>query len=106
MIHSKDPDIAITSLRAGRQAGLTDQSGALLTGTPVHPAVLREIALAMNYQSGDKAVRTLVAVANHFDGDDRWLLEAIGIGALGKEKEVLAAWETMGRNKERAKRVT
>ena len=47
----------------------------------------------MNYQPAEKAVPMLVKLANQFDGEDRWYLEAIGIGATGKEEALLAAWE-------------
>ena len=35
----------------------------------------------------------LVKLADKYDGNDRWYLEAFGIGCTGREKEVLAAWE-------------
>jgi len=34
---------------------------------------------------------------------NRWYLEAVGIGAIGREKELLAAWEAKGANKGNAK---
>ena len=56
------------------------------------PAVRRELALAMNYEPADKAVPILVKLADKYDGHDRWYLEAIGIGATGREHELLEAW--------------
>jgi putative heme-binding domain-containing protein len=60
--------------------------------------ILRELALAMNYVPAEQAVPMLVQLANKFDGEDRWYLEALGIGATGKEQELLAAWEKDGTN--------
>ena len=98
----KDPDvdIRITGLRAARLIGMDAAAIAKDMLSDTSPAVLREIALAMNYQPADKAVPILVELANRYDGEDRWYLEAIGIGATGKEEALLAAWEKDGKNKD------
>ena len=54
----------------------------------------------MNYEPADKAVPVLVKLADKYDGKDRWYLEALGIGALGKEKEFLEAWDKGHSNKD------
>ena len=41
----------------------------------------------------------LVKLADKYDGKDRWYLEALGIGATGREEAVLAAWQKDGKNK-------
>jgi putative heme-binding domain-containing protein len=63
-------------------------------------AVAREMALALNYEPSEKALPILVTLADRYDGKDRWYLEAIGIGATGREKELLEAWRTKGKNKD------
>jgi putative membrane-bound dehydrogenase-like protein len=100
-LHDANPDIVITALRAARFVGM-DLTGLAdhIIGAKPAPAVLREMALAMNYQPAAKAVPVLVKLANEFDGEDRWYLEAIGIGATGKEQAVLEAWEAAGTNKD------
>lgn len=35
--------------------------------------------------------------------EHRWFLEAVGIGASGREREVLLAWQQSGRNKDNKK---
>jgi putative membrane-bound dehydrogenase-like protein len=95
-----DVDIRITGLRAARLIGMDVPAIARgMVAGETSPAVLREIALAMNYQPAETAVPILVELANKFDGEDRWYLEAIGIGAIGKEDALLAAWERDGKNK-------
>ncbi len=46
----------------------------------------------MNFEPADKAVPALVKLADRYDGQDRWYLEALGIGATGKEDALLAGW--------------
>jgi putative heme-binding domain-containing protein len=98
-LKDKDADIRITAFRAAREAGLDVVAIANTLADDSSPAVRREVALAMNYQPADKAVPVLVKLANQYDGEDRWYLEAIGIGAIGKEDALLAAWEQSGTNK-------
>ena len=39
-------------------------------------------------------------LADKYNGADRWYLEAVGIAANGREKEVLAAWQKDHQNKD------
>ncbi len=98
-LKDKDENIRITAFRAARQAGLDVIAIADALADDSSPAVRREVALAMNYQPSDKAVPILVKLADQYDGEDRWYLEALGIGAIGKEDALLAAWEQSGTNK-------
>ncbi len=98
-LKDEDLDVRIAALRASRLAGLDVTTKAIdQIATNQAPAYLRELALAMNYQPAEKSVPVLVKLANAFDGEDRWYLEALGIGAGGKEKQLLAAWEKDGTN--------
>ena len=54
------------------------------------PAILREVAVSLRGMKMTDAVRTLWGgVALAYDGDDRWLLEAIGLAADGRWEQVL-----------------
>ncbi|MCW5557454.1 MAG: c-type cytochrome [Verrucomicrobiae bacterium] len=55
-----------------------------LTADP-SPAVLREVVLAMRDEPYAVAGPVLVAVAKRYEGNDRTLLEAWGLGVTGKE---------------------
>lgn len=92
-LKDKNPDIRITALRAARliksdMVKIADQ----MMNDP-SPGVLRELCLAMNYEPDDRAIPVLVKLADKFDGTDRWYLEALGIGATGREQELLDAWK-------------
>ena len=54
-------------------------------------AIRREVALAMRDVPAASSVPILVEVARQFDGRDRTYLDAVGIGASGKEEAVYAA---------------
>jgi putative heme-binding domain-containing protein len=84
------------AMGAARQIGMdmVEVAGRVLAEESAPPQVLRELALAMNYEPAERAVPVLVNLADRFDGKDRWYLEAIGIGATGKEKALLETWET------------
>ena len=45
------------------------------------PAVRREAALALRYENGPEAASVWSELARQHDGEDRWYLEALGIGA-------------------------
>jgi putative membrane-bound dehydrogenase-like protein len=45
------------------------------------PAVRRELAIALRYSSSAEAAKLWVELASQYDGNDRWYLEALGIGA-------------------------
>jgi putative membrane-bound dehydrogenase-like protein len=56
------------------------------------PEVRREIALSLH--DAKKIARIWAALAQQYDGKDRWYLEALGIGARGNEDECFDAWLT------------
>lgn len=86
-----DPEIRIAAFRAMRRAGLDWTGSAIQLSKDEHPAVRREVALAMRDQPLDIARDILVDIARGYDGEDRAYLEAFGIGATGKEVEVFKA---------------
>lgn len=53
-------------------------------------AVRREVALAMRNQSLNDSKDILVRIAEQYDGNDRWYLEAFGTGCAKKEREIYA----------------
>ena len=52
------------------------------------PAVRREVALAMRNHNFELSHKILLTLAQQFDGQDRWYLEALGTGCAKKEKEM------------------
>jgi hypothetical protein len=56
------------------------------------PHVRRECALALRHHSSGQAPRLWAQLAARHDGQDRWYLEALGIGADKQWDACLAAW--------------
>ena len=54
------------------------------------PQVRREVAVALEQWPADRAIEALAAFCRRYDGKDRWMLEALGIGARGKENALYA----------------
>ena len=125
------PEIRVVAIRAARMlkqdmVAIANQ----LMGDKDYQ-VLRELALAMQYEPNERAIPVLVSLADHIDPimpespaydpgnkkqskdqiaefekerqervKNKWFIEAVGIGANGREKEVLEAWTKDGKNKD------
>jgi len=85
-----EPEMRIAAFRAMRRAGLDWTGSAIQMAHDEHPAVRREVALAMRDQPFDFARDILIAIAKGYDAKDRSYLEAFGTGATGKEDEIYA----------------
>lgn len=97
-LKDKDENIRIAAFRAARLIKMDIPAIATSLLGDESMGLMRELAIAMNYEPADKAVPILVKLADFYDGKDRWYLEAIGIGAIGKEKELLDAWSKDHKN--------
>jgi putative heme-binding domain-containing protein len=83
-----EPEMRIAAFRAMRRAGRDWTGSAVRLAKDDHPAVRREVALAMRDQDFDFAREILLDVARGYDGNDRSYLEALGTGATGKEADI------------------
>lgn len=99
-LNDQNPDIRIAALRAARATGIDMAAIAKEMANDPSIAVARELCLALNYEPTEKALPVLVTLADRYDGQDRWYLEAIGIGATGREDQFLDAWQREGKNKD------
>jgi putative membrane-bound dehydrogenase-like protein len=99
-LKDKDADIRVTAFRAARRIKLdvAQISGEVLADQA--PAMWREMCLALQFDQSEKVLPLLVKLADKYDGKDRWYLEAFGIACNGREKQVLAAWESGHQNKD------
>jgi putative membrane-bound dehydrogenase-like protein len=99
-LKDKDANIRIAAIRADRliKQDMVKVANKMMGDSS--PGVLRELCLAMNYEPDDGAIPVLVKLADKFDGTDRWYLEALGIGATGREQELLDAWKSDHQNNE------
>jgi putative membrane-bound dehydrogenase-like protein len=99
-LKDQNADLRIAALRAGRAIGM-DVAGIAkeMAGDP-SIAVARELCVALQHEPNEKALPILVTLADRYDGKDRWYLEALGIGATGREDALLEAWQREGKNKD------
>jgi putative membrane-bound dehydrogenase-like protein len=80
-----DPAMRIAAYRAMRSAGLDVLPVAARLARDADAGVRREVALSLRDVSADRSLPLLVEVARRLDPLDRSYLEALGIGASGKE---------------------
>jgi putative membrane-bound dehydrogenase-like protein len=87
-----DPNIQITALRAVRDwnGDVTPYIQKLMVSQ--NRQVLRECAIALRRSQSAAAPGLWAALANRHNGQDRWYLEALGIGAEGQWDTYFAAW--------------
>jgi len=94
-LRDPDPRFRVLALRI-----LAGHSGADFAGAArgllrdASPAVRREIAVSLAGNNSDAAVEALADLAVQYDGKDRWYLEALGIGARGKENALFTRLRT------------
>jgi len=86
-----DADLRITALRALRQQAIDPLPFLTKLARDPSAAVRREVAVALRDVPSAKALPVLVELAKRYDGKDRTYLEALGIGADGKEDALWAA---------------
>ena len=90
-----DPDanLRIAAIRAARQ---NDKGRLLLIARNMvdddSPQVRREVAILLHGQESKEAAAIWTKLALQHDGQDRWYLEALGIGAEGQWGEFFQAW--------------
>ncbi|MFO1010734.1 MAG: PVC-type heme-binding CxxCH protein [Planctomycetota bacterium] len=88
-LRDADPDLRIAAWRAQCQKPpFLPQYALQLSKENATPAVLREVALSLREQNISYASNPWMEVAKAWDGRDPWLLEALGIGAQGKESQL------------------
>jgi len=80
-----DPLMRITAFRALRAAGKDVLPLARMLVSDTSAAVRREVAVALRDLPFAQCRDLLLQLAAGYDGHDRWYLEALGIGAEGKE---------------------
>ena len=87
-----NPQLRIVGLRIARQK-LADPVSliSMLVNDP-SPAVRRECAVALHDSKASEAPQLWAELAKHYDGKDRWYLEALGIGAMDRWDAALGAY--------------
>ena len=80
-LKDRDPNIRMAGLRMARQHDDHLLEAIEMLVDDADPQVRRECAIALRFQSGGKADQLWAKLAARHDGEDRWYLEALGIGA-------------------------
>ena len=97
---SKNPNIRIVGIRLARQLKLAGDPEmkldilnyvATLADDP-SPQVRRELAVALRHSKSPQAAHVWAQLALQHDGNDRWYLEALGIGSDNNADACFAAW--------------
>lgn len=78
LLDHERPRMRVAAFRALKQQGHQVLNHASELVNDPSPAVRRTAALALRDVSFKRKKKALVQLAKHYDGDDRWLLEAIG----------------------------
>ncbi|QDS86515.1 Cytochrome c [Rosistilla ulvae] len=87
-----DPRIRIVSIRLARQLhrDVCDALPSLFRDPS--PQVRRELAIALRESESSAAATRWAELAQQYDGEDRWYLEALGIGSDPKADACFEAW--------------
>ncbi len=91
-LQDKDANIRITGLRIARQeeADIIPYVKQLVNDSS--PQVRREAAIALRYNKSPEAPALWATLAQQYNGEDRWYLEALGIGADKQWDTFFPAW--------------
>ena len=92
-LQDDDPNVRITGLRAARQLDVDIIPYVEQLAGDASPQVRREAAIALRHSEAEEAATLWAELAAQHDGEDRWYLEALGIGADGQWDRYFAAWK-------------
>jgi putative heme-binding domain-containing protein len=85
-----DPSLRVAAYRALSASGKTDLSLALLAAKDPAPAVRREVAISLRNVPFEDCREIFKLLVKDFNYQDRYYLEALGIGLQGKESDAFA----------------
>jgi putative membrane-bound dehydrogenase-like protein len=93
-LEDKSSDIRITGIRVSRQ--LNKDMIAVVAKLLNDPSaqVRRELIIALRESKSPHAADLWTKLALQYKGNDRWYLEALGIGAQGSEELFFAEWKS------------
>jgi len=93
-ITDADHNIRIVAIRAARQHDLASAAFLKRASVDAHPQVRREVCLGLREVNGPEVPGIWADLAVHYDGQDRWYVEALGIAADYRWEACLDAWLT------------
>jgi len=93
-IRDRNPDIRITGLRIARSLKLDVIPSVKALAHDDSAQVRRECAIALRHNASPEVPKLWAQLALQHDGQDRWYLEALGIGAHRQWDGFFDAWLT------------
>ncbi|MCP3915185.1 MAG: DUF1080 domain-containing protein [bacterium] len=97
--HHPSAAMRIAAFRALLRAGADQGELAQRLARDTSPAVRLEVAVSLRNTPWESARPLLLALANLYEGEDRHYLEALGIGATGKERELFDALQEQSKGR-------
>ncbi len=98
-LNDANEDLRVAALRIAQEKQLDPIAYVTLAAKDKSDAVRRQAVINLRGVKGSAANALWAELAAQHDGQDRWYLEALGIGALGLENDRLDAWlEKVGDN--------
>ncbi|MBD2703840.1 c-type cytochrome [Spirosoma sp. BT702] len=91
-LKSDNPDLRITALRTARERKADVIPYVKQLVNDPDPQVRRECAIALRKSTSPDAPALWAQLASKYDGQDRWYLEALGIGAEGNWDSYYVVW--------------
>ncbi len=91
-IAASNPDLRVTGIRLARQIGMDVLPVVRKLTDDPSPQVRRSCAISLRHNEASEAADLWAALATRHDGEDRWYLEALGIGADNQWDRFFAAW--------------
>jgi putative membrane-bound dehydrogenase-like protein len=83
-----DSNFRMLALRILRRYGADLKDALALLAKDPSPQVRREVAVTLRELPAQQALEPLLVLSRKYDGKDRWMLEALGIAARGKENDL------------------
>lgn len=91
-LKDENPDLRIAAIRMARQLDMDMLPILKQMSSDNTPEVKREVALSLRYLESTEADDLWAELAMKHDGEDRWYLEALGIGADLHADQRFQAW--------------
>ncbi len=95
LLADADPQIRIAAFRALRKVKPSVLAEARRLATDRSSAVRREVALSLSGVPFEQSRDILLTLIGHYDGGDRWYLEALGTAASGNEEALYSTWRSL-----------
>jgi putative membrane-bound dehydrogenase-like protein len=92
LMKDSDADLRIVGIRIARQQKLDLIAVTKRLVNDESPQVRRELAIALRHSKSPEMPALWAQLAKQHDGQDRWYLEALGIGADLRSDECFDAW--------------